>query len=331
MNGLIFDVSRGCVDDGPGYRTVVFLKGCALDCPWCHNPEGKSFQPEIAFDPAKCLSCGACQAACPRQRAHDLRPPTHDMGLGPRDSKPPAPGYGLRTPDSVVSRRSSGVSHQWRLGCTACGKCAVACPSGARRLAGEEYTVGALVDEVTADLPFFSGTGGGVTFSGGEPMARPDFVFECAKMLRARGIHVAVETAGFWPVQLVRKLVDGVDLILFDIKHVDARAFRKATGKDVSPVLKNLETTLASDLPVELRLTLIPGFNDSAADLKAIAKFLKCMPRMPPVTLQPFHRLAVSKQAIFDCAYPYAGARPVTRKELGTARRTLAREGIKTA
>lgn len=182
-----------------------------------------------------------------------------------------------------------------------------------------------------ADAPFFAGTGGGVTFSGGEPMARPDFLFACARQLRTRGVHVAAETAGFFAPRLAKRLAREADLVLFDLKHADAEKFRGATGKDISAVLENFKTILASNVPVELRLTLVPGFNDSAADLKTIGGFLKDMPGVPPVALLPFHRLATSKQSLFDRRYPYAEAAPVTKEGLETARRILERVGIEIA
>ena len=169
--GRVFDISRGCVDDGPGYRTVVFLKGCNLDCPWCHNPEGKSFDAQIAFDASRCIGCSACREACPR---------------------------------TWQNRQT------WRDGCTACGRCAEACPSGARRLVGRTLTVDELVAEVAVDGDFFKGTGGGVTFSGGEPLAQPEFLFACSEAFRRKGLHVAVETSGSWPENLATEGLDGL-------------------------------------------------------------------------------------------------------------------------
>jgi pyruvate formate lyase activating enzyme len=160
--GIVFDISKGCVEDGPGLRTVVFLKGCRLDCPWCHNPEGKSFEPRIAFHGASCIGCGLCRKACPR-------------------TWPTSP------PDA------------WRSGCSACGRCAAACPSKARRLVGTAMEPRELAPLVTDDIDFLQGTGGGITFSGGEPLAQPRFLMAAARVLRKRGLHLAVETSGYFP------------------------------------------------------------------------------------------------------------------------------------
>jgi pyruvate formate lyase activating enzyme len=290
MKGRVFDISQACVDDGPGLRTTVFLKGCHLTCPWCHNIEGKSFHPEIALDSSKCIGCGQCQETCER----------------------------------------TWTEKRWRDGCTACGRCVETCPSGARRLVGREMTPEELVAEVSADLDFFAGTGGGVTFSGGEPLAQPGFLFACARKLKEKNVHLAVETSGYWPDKHIEKLNELFDLVLFDLKHVDSKKCRQYLGTGSQNALSNLKTLLESRLPVEVRITLIPGFNDSDADLKSIAGFLNNGTRRPPVLLQPFHRLAVSKQALFDRPYPYADYPPLSPESTDRARQILGNAGIST-
>lgn len=293
--GRVFDVSKGCVHDGPGLRTVVFLKGCALGCPWCHNPEGLERRAKIAFDPARCIRCGRCVEACPNN-----------------------PGtWSLEEQDA------------WRERCDACGRCVEVCPSGARRLVGREVTVDELVREVAVDADFFAGTGGGVTFSGGEPLGQADFVFECAKRFAADGIHVAVETAGLWPSRHVPLLAERADLVLFDLKHGDPDVLRERLGLDASSILDNLAALLATDVELELRLTLVPGFNTGVQDLGAIASVLRRMPRVPGVTLQPFHRLAAGKAALHGAPYAYADVAPPSDAELETAARLLEDEGVR--
>ncbi|MBN2497260.1 MAG: glycyl-radical enzyme activating protein [Deltaproteobacteria bacterium] len=287
-SGRIFDISRGAVDDGPGLRTVVFFKGCHLGCPWCHNPEGRSFEPEIAFDAQRCIGCRRCEQACPRS-------------WGPEG---------------------------WRRGCTGCGRCAEACPSGARRLAGEEISARALVDELLADLDFFAGTGGGVTFSGGEPTAQPGFLLACARLLGAEGVHLTLETSGHFPAGLVEDIAALFDLVLFDLKHADLSRCEQALGTASPRALENLAALLEAGVALELRITLVPGFNDADGDLESIARRLSDMPRRPPVRLQAFHRLASAKQALFDRPYPYANAAPITDRQLERAGRILAGHGI---
>ena len=289
--GRVFDISRGCVEDGPGLRTVVFMKGCGLDCPWCHNPEGKSVAPEIAFDASLCLGCRKCNEAC--HRTWDYK-----------------------------------AALAWRHGCSACGRCAQACPSGARRLVGREYRVEELVEEALEDAEFFAGTGGGVTFSGGEPLTQPEFLFDCAKSLKKRGVHVAVETSGFWPETLREGLVRWFDLVLFDLKLADPARFRKFLGKDNAQALGNLRGLLETRKPVELRLTLIPGFNDRPEDLSDMAAWLGKCPRIPELRVIPFHRLASSKAALFGREYRYAKVPATSREQLAEAVEYLRACGI---
>ncbi len=291
LTGRIFDISRGCVDDGPGLRTVVFLKGCPLDCPWCQNLEGKSFAPEIAWDTKKCIGCKRCVKACTRK-------------------------WSFKVPNA------------WREGCTACGACVATCPSKARQLVGKICTVDDLVAEVSADQEFFAGTKGGVTFSGGEPLAQHSFLFACAKELRKRGIHVAVETAGYWPESLGNELIKVVDLVLFDLKHVDETKFHAVIGKENALVLRNLKSLLASGIPMEIRVPLIPGFNADLADLSMLVDWLKATPRIPPVRLLPFHRLAIGKQALFGKLYPYTNVPLLTDGQVTTARKMFTQAGI---
>lgn len=290
--GTVFDISRGCFEDGPGLRTVVFLKGCNLNCPWCHNLEGKSFEPELAFDRTRCIECGGCEQVCPRRWP---RPSTDPQG--------------------------------WRRGCTACGRCAEICPSEARRLLGRPMGVETLVRDIMSDKDFFDGTGGGVTFSGGEPLAQPEFLFACARALREQGVHAAVETSGYWPDRLQTELERNFDLILFDLKHVDLEQCRRALVVSSSNALENLRGLLATELDLELRITLVPGFNDSAEDLERISDWLEQCDRLPTLRLQPFHRMAAAKQDLLQRTYPYATCAPSSRRQLSEAAALFADRG----
>ncbi|MBI5485996.1 MAG: glycyl-radical enzyme activating protein [Deltaproteobacteria bacterium] len=303
--GRVFDVSRGRVDDGPGLRTVVFLKGCPGRCPWCHNPEGVSFAPEIAFDATRCIGCGECVRACPR------------------NARPGGPGRWQLDPPA-----RSDASADWRSGCTACGRCVDACPSRARRLAGRVRQPEELVRELLVDADFFAGTGGGVTFSGGEPLAQPAFLFAAAAGLRRAGVHVAVETAGLFPLRLLDRLTREVDLVLWDLKHVDAARLRRTIGRDLRGPLTGLRRLSAGSTPHEIRVTLVPGFNDGDEDLAAMARWLRDGPRAPQVRLLAFHRMAAAKQAIFGRPYEYAGAAATPPARLAAARDLLEAEGI---
>lgn len=293
--GSVFDVSRACVDDGPGLRTVVFLKGCHLGCPWCHNFEGQSTDVVIGLDPSRCIGCGACAEACPRY-------------------------WSIDEPDA------------WRRGCLGCGACVAACPSGARRRSGRDVSAAQLVAELLVDRDFFEGTAGGVTFSGGEPLVQAELLFDCAARLRAEGVHVAVETAGFWPQRLAARLAASVDLVLFDLKHADPAALARVTGRDGRVILTNLQALLASGVTVELRVTLVPGFNDGVADLSRLAALVgELGARLGPVRLLPFARLAAGKQVIYGVPYPYRHVLPPTDAALDAAVALLGQLGVRAA
>ena len=275
-------MSRACVDDGPGLRTVVFFKGCPLRCPWCHNPEGRSPRPQIALDADACLACGQCRRACPRPW--------------------PTPA-------------------RWRSGCTGCGACARACPSGARQVVGRTCSVEDLAREAARDADFFAGTGGGVTLSGGEPMAQPDAALALARELRRRDVHVALETSGCWPGDLAAEVASAFDLVLLEIKHVDHQKLARTCGDDAGRALENLRLLGAAGATVQPRMTLVPGFNDSPEDLRQVAASLADLGPAP--TLLPFHRLARAKEARLGCTYPYANVPPSTNEQLALARRIL--------
>ena len=291
MTGKVFDISRGCVDDGPGLRTVVFLKGCRLDCPWCHNPESKSSAPQIGFDANRCIGCGRCADVCGR-------------------------GW--------------SIGGDWRDGCTACGLCVDACPSGARRLVGREMSAADLVEVLLEDRDFMQGTGGGVTFSGGEPLLQAELLFECADRLRKSGVHVAVETSGLWPAKLVKQIREKIDLVIFDLKHVHLRKLHRVMGVKCDRILQNLAALFETGVPTELRLTLVPGFNADEEDLTAVAEWLKIVADDPTqLWLLPFQRLAAAKESIYGTAYPYREVEPMSDTSVADAARTLARLGVR--
>jgi pyruvate formate lyase activating enzyme len=288
--GRVFDIAPGCAHDGPGLRTVVFLKGCPLNCKWCHNIEGKSFDSEIAHDVNRCIACGACREQCSQQM-------------------PPA----------------------WRTLCRRCGNCVAGCPSRARRWVGTEYTVSALVDAVLRDFEFMCESSGGVTFSGGEPLSQSEFVFECARALRARNVHVAVETCGYWPIRLAETVAKSFDLVLFDIKHVDRQKYLNGTGRDNERVLLNYTRLLASGVALEPRITVVPGFNDTAEDAISIAQWLLKQARVLPVHLLPYHDYAASKQVLYGRAYEYQGTKSLSHQTLAEYTEAIVALGLPVA
>lgn len=260
--GLVFDVQRFSLHDGPGIRTTVFLKGCPLACRWCHNPEGMTAAPEIVVSPERCIGCGACVKACP---------------------------HGL----------PSGIAGGWVAGrerCDACGLCVDACPTEARRLAGRVVTVGELVGEAARDRVFFDQSGGGVTFSGGEPLHQAAFVLACLEALGERGIHTAVDTCGLVDRDDLLRAAGLADLVLFDIKHLDGGSHAEWTGAPNGRILANLEALARGTGTIWLRVPVVPGVNDGAENLRRTAEFAASLPGIERVSLLPYHEYGVDRR-----------------------------------
>lgn len=257
---FIFDIAKFAVHDGPGIRTVVFVKGCPLHCLWCHNPESQAFEPELLFKPDKCVLCGSCVAACPRQ--------CHAIG-------------------------QSG--HQFaRDRCIHCGICAEECPAEALKLAGREMSVSEVMAEVVKDQAFFRDSGGGVTISGGEPLAHQAFSFSLLKSAKEAGIHTAIETCGFAPWQTLESLLPVVNLWLWDVKAAPEH-HRALTGVDSTLILGNLRRLDASGAPTELRCPFVPGMNDTEADIKHIADTANSLKHVKRISIEPYHPFGENK------------------------------------
>ena len=238
MTGILMDVKRMAVHDGPGLRTTLFLKGCPLRCLWCHNPEGQSVRPQTAWYEKKCVGCGACVRVCPQGCAHDL------------------------------SDREK---------CTACGRCASVCPTGARKLYGRAVTVEEALAIALEDRPFYGHTGG-VTLSGGEPLMQPDFALELLRGLKAAGVTTALDTCGHVAWQVFERTLPVCDLYLFDVKHMDSAAHRRLTGQGNELILDNLRRLLCAGARVHVRVPLIPGLNDSEENIVRLGEFLQEKP-----------------------------------------------------
>ena len=263
--GIIFNIQRYSIHDGPGIRTTVFLKGCPLRCFWCQNPESQDLPPQILFDRKKCTLCKSCIAVCPTQ----------------------------------AIRLSDGKLTIDKKACKGCGKCVEVCPNESRRLVGKVATVDEVMHQVLRDVKFYENSGGGVTLSGGEPTAQSRFALAILQKCKERGLHTALDTCGYAPWTMMKKLVDHVDLVLYDLKHMDPKKHREATGKDNRLILKNV-TRIADHKPLRIRIPLIPGFNDSHEDIRAIARFVKKELDSVPIDLLPYNKLGESKYDLLD-------------------------------
>jgi len=282
----IFDIQRFSTHDGPGIRTVVFFKGCTLRCAWCSNPEGQSFEPEILYNESHCVSCHAC--------------------LDP-------------VFEGAMTRRKDGSVQANRAAKAAPGLAKV-CPSLAIRIAGREMTTGEVAREVMRDAPFFAKSGGGVTFSGGEPLAHTAFARELAEILGGRGVHVAIETCLAVAPRALDPLLGLPILWLADLKHVDADRFMEATGGNLAQVNANMETLAASGADLELRVPIVPGFNADDASMEAMLAFAAVLPNpkgaVRRIDFLPYHELALGKYAMLDRACTWKGGHAVERRDV---------------
>lgn len=257
---LIFEIEKFAVHDGPGIRTVVFMKGCPLHCLWCHNPESQSFKKELLFNSTKCLDCGSCAGECP-QGCHTFPEKKHLFE---------------------------------RIKCTACGRCADSCPADALKLSGKEMSVEEVMEEVMKDEVFYKNSGGGLTLSGGEPLAHFDFTYALLKEAKARNLHTAVETCGFAPREQIEKLIPLVDLWLWDVKAAPEK-HEKLTGVPWERIFENLNFTASEKSKIILRCPLIPGVNDEENHLRRIGELAESSTHILQIDLEPYHPMGEGK------------------------------------
>ena len=258
--GKIFDIARFSLNDGPGIRTVIFLKGCPLHCVWCHNPESRNPAPELLFSPEKCIGCRECFNIC-SHHAHN-----------------------------IINREH----HLQRDLCTGCGKCADVCFSGALELAGRSETAADILAEADRDRMYY-GDKGGLTLSGGEPLFQPDFAETLLRGAKERGWTTALETCGMSNPEIIKRMLPLTDFWLFDIKAVNNEKHRRFTGYSNELILANLELLDKTGAYIELRCPLIPGWNDSDSDLMAIRNLADSLKRRPNIHIEPFHPFGRSK------------------------------------
>jgi len=258
-SGLVFNIMRFSLHDGPGIRTTVFLKGCPLSCPWCHNPESQSYQPEAMFVSGRCIRCQTCCYVC----------------------------------ESGALRWNNGPQRN-PARCTFCGACAEACPAEARKLVGTPIQVGELVEKIRRDVAFFDESGGGVTFSGGEPLAQPRFLESALAACKTEGIHTVLDTCGYAPSAVLRRVLPYVDLFLFDLKLVDDTRHQRVVGVSNSSILENLAILASERASVVARIPVIPGINDDDQNLEQSFQFLGKI-GLRKVDLLPFHATGIEK------------------------------------
>jgi pyruvate formate lyase activating enzyme len=265
LKGVIFNIQRYSIHDGPGIRTTLFLKGCPLKCFWCQNPESQRKKPEVFLYKDRCTGCGQCVAAC-------------------------------STGASRLLEKKSTID---RDKCIGCGECVGVCPNEARKLMGRSMTVDKVMQEVVKDSKFYEDSGGGVTLSGGEPTAQPQFALAVLRNCKEAGLHTTLETCGYVSWQTMDKLLEYTDLVLYDVKCLDAKKHYAATGRSNAIILQNIKR-IAGYKPIRVRVPMIPGFNDSSHEVRAIANFVKKELGSIEIELLSYNKLGESKCNLLD-------------------------------
>ncbi|MBQ3754051.1 MAG: glycyl-radical enzyme activating protein [Prevotella sp.] len=273
----IFDIKRYAINDGPGIRTTLFMKGCPLRCVWCHNPEGWSPQPQLLYKRSKCIGCQTCVAVCPEQA--------------------------LRlTPDGIVSDAGR---------CTVCGRCADECPTRALEVCGRRYTLDELMAEVEKERAVMTDSGGGVTLCGGEPLMHPQSALEILRELGRRGLHRTVDTTLYAQADVVETVAGECELLLVDLKLMDAEQHRRYTGVSNDLILSNIRLVARLGVPFWIRIPLIEGVNADEENIEATARFLQSLHSPPSqggvgggsLHLLPYHDVGKDKHLRMGSQY----------------------------
>jgi pyruvate formate lyase activating enzyme len=288
ITGVIFDIKRYAIHDGPGIRTTVFFKGCPLACRWCHNPESQTIEAEMILRESRCIGCRACLASC-----------VHG---------------------AIVWSETGPATD--RAVCVSCGECALVCYAEARERVGREMSVAETMAEIERDRAFYEESGGGATFSGGEPLAQPEFLGALLAACRAAGIHTALDTCGCAPWEVVDRIRRDVDLFLYDLKLLDDERHRELTGVSNRLFLVNVRALSERGHAIVLRVPIIPGVNDDPDTLDEIGAFAKSLPRLDEIDVLPYNRMGIDKYARLDRPYRLAGVAPLSDETMqGIARR----------
>ena len=295
-SGVVFNIQRFSIHDGPGIRTTVFLKGCPLRCGWCSNSESLSPYPEIVTRDVKCIRCGKCVEACSQQ--------------------------------AITVVEDTRII-QWEK-CNYCMECAEVCPSGAIEAMGRTMTVAEVMDTVGRDASFYRRSGGGMTLSGGEPLVQWQFALELLQEAKRRGLHTALDTTGHTDWEVLDEILNFTDLVLYDVKHPNSARHQEATGVPNERILDNLRKTLAKRGPrVWVRHPVIPRFSHSEEELEELCKLVLALkPPAEKISLLAYHKFGESKYAAMGKVYPWKGIPMISDERIGELKKLVESHGI---
>jgi pyruvate formate lyase activating enzyme len=295
QKGMVFNIEKYAIHDGPGIRTTVFFKGCPLRCWWCHNPEGQSPEAELIFRERRCIGCGECVENCTRK------------------------ALSLLSERATLNRET----------CNACGNCAQMCPTEALSIVGKEMSVDEMIQEIEKDRVFYDESEGGVTFSGGEPLLQPDFLDAVLHECKERKIHTTVDTSGYASRKVVDRIHDKVDLFLYDVKIMNDVNHRKYTGVSNKMILQNLETLAKNGSNIIISLPIIPNINDDEDEILRIGEFISSLQSVEQISLLPYHRTGVDKYKNLGRPYRLNGTQPPLIQKTKMIKEKLEATGLK--
>jgi len=295
LTGTVFNIQRYSIDDGPGIRTTVFLKGCPLVCLWCSNPESQAAAPQLGYRSTTCKRCGVCIGECPVSALS-------------------------ATADGLVIDRES---------CVLCGTCVSACVTDSLEIKGEKMTVAQVWKTIKRDVVYYETSGGGVTCSGGEILTQTDFVAAIFKKCREEGIHTCADTSGFGSAEAMKTVLEYADLVYFDLKHADADKHLQLMGVPLEPILGNLKLAVESGVEITLRIPLIPEYNNATAEIEALALLAKNLAPQAKISLLPYHKYGAGKYEAVGMKYMLDDLRENTEEELVLAQSIFEAKGFK--